>query len=123
MAKLTSKERKKLPDSKFAGPGRSYPVPDKSHAANAKARASQAVNEVNMSKSTKEKIDAKADKVLHKKSGGKVEKEVSALKGELRAHEALPARIAHKGLKSGGHVEMNTGSSNGHVCMKKGGMC
>ena len=41
MAKLTSKARKALPSSDFAGPGRSYPIPDKSHAVNAKARATQ----------------------------------------------------------------------------------
>lgn len=67
MAKLTSKERNKLPNSDFAGADRSYPVNDKSHAANAKARASQAVNSGRMSKSTESKIDAKANKVLGKK--------------------------------------------------------
>lgn len=64
MSKLTSKTRNALPASKFAGPDRSYPVPDKSHAANAKARASQAVNSGRMSKAQAEKIDAKADAVL-----------------------------------------------------------
>lgn len=72
MAKLTAKARKALPDGKFAGLGRSYPVPDKSHAANAKARASQAVNAGRMSPSTKAKIDARANKVLGKgKSRGR----------------------------------------------------
>jgi len=67
MAKLTTKQRNKLPASKFAGPDRSYPVEDKSHAANAKARASQAVNAGRMSKSEEGRIDAKANKVLKKK--------------------------------------------------------
>jgi hypothetical protein len=40
MSKLTTKERKNLPESDFAGPDRSYPLPDKSHARNALARAS-----------------------------------------------------------------------------------
>lgn len=66
MADLSSKARNKLPASKFAGSDRSYPVPDKSHAANAKARATQAVNAGRMSKSTEAKIDAKANKVLKK---------------------------------------------------------
>jgi len=66
MAKLTGKDRADLPAKDFAGPGRSYPVPDKSHAANAKARASQAVNEGRMSKGQESKIDAKADKVLER---------------------------------------------------------
>lgn len=66
MAKLTAKARKALPKSEFAGPDRSYPVNDKSHARNAKARASQAVNAGRMSKSTEAKIDAKANRVLGK---------------------------------------------------------
>ena len=71
MAKLTASARKKLPASSFAGPGKSYPVPDKSHAANAKARATQAVKAGRMSSSTKAKIDAKANKVLGKKAAGR----------------------------------------------------
>jgi len=66
MAKLTTSSRKALPKSEFAGPGKSYPVPDRSHAANAKARASQQYNAGNLSKSAMQKIDAKANKVLKK---------------------------------------------------------
>lgn len=64
MAKLSTEKRNSLPESTFAGPARSYPVPDASHAANAKARATQAVNAGRMSESEKEKIDAKANRVL-----------------------------------------------------------
>lgn len=64
MSKLTTKQRKSLPKSAFAGADRSYPVNDRAHAANAKARASQAVNAGRMSKATESKIDAKANKVL-----------------------------------------------------------
>lgn len=64
MAKLTPAARKDLAPSQFAGPGKSYPVPDKSHAANAKARATQAVKAGRMSSSEKSKIDAKANRVL-----------------------------------------------------------
>jgi hypothetical protein len=74
MAKLSTGARKRLPASKFAGPDKSYPVPDKSHAANAKARASQAVNAGRMSPSTKAKIDAKANKVLRGKTGAKAKR-------------------------------------------------
>lgn len=38
--KLTSADRKSLPLSQFAGPDRSYPIPDRSHAANALSRVS-----------------------------------------------------------------------------------
>lgn len=41
MAKLTAKKRNALPTSDFAGPDRSYPVNNPSHARNALARASQ----------------------------------------------------------------------------------
>ena len=65
MARLTSKERKAEPASDFGLPGqRKYPMPDRSHAANAKARASQAVKAGRMSKSTEAKIDAKANRKL-----------------------------------------------------------
>lgn len=63
MAKLTAAKRNALPDSDFAGPNRSYPVFDKSHAANAKARVSQFG-----SPSLKKKVDAKADKKLGKRA-------------------------------------------------------
>ena len=67
MAKLTTKQRKALPASTFGLPGkRAYPMPDASHAANAKARATQAVKAGRMSKSTAQKIDAKANKILGK---------------------------------------------------------
>lgn len=65
--KLSTLARNALPASSFGVPGkRAYPMPDKSHAANAKARASQAVNAGRMSTSTEAKIDAKANKVLGK---------------------------------------------------------
>lgn len=39
MAKLTAKARNALPDSAFAGPDRSYPINNPSHARNALSRA------------------------------------------------------------------------------------
>ena len=67
MAKLDTKSRKTLPDKAFAEPEkRAYPVEDKPHARNAKARASQAVKAGRMSKTEEAKIDRKADQVLKK---------------------------------------------------------
>lgn len=66
MPKLTTKQRKNLPDSEFAGPDRSYPVNDKNHARAAKSRASEMENKGKLSPAQKAKIDAKADKVLGK---------------------------------------------------------
>jgi len=67
MANLTEKKRDRLKDSTFGLPEeRKYPMPDKSHAANAKARASQQVKAGNLSKAEEQKIDRKADRVLNK---------------------------------------------------------
>jgi hypothetical protein len=41
-------------------------MPDKSHARNAKARASQQEDKGNLSAGDKKKIDAKADRILDK---------------------------------------------------------
>jgi hypothetical protein len=66
MARLTAKERKALPASDFAEPSkRAYPVNDRAHAANAKARASEFA-----SPAVKKKIDRAADKVLGKGKKG-----------------------------------------------------
>ena len=67
MAKLNAAARKRIPKSEFGVPSKapgsgSYPMPDKAHAANAKARAAQFA-----SPAQKAKIDAKADKILGKK--------------------------------------------------------
>ena len=68
MSKLTTKARKAVPKAEFGLPAeRKYPMPDKAHAANAKARAAQQVKAGNLSPSSKAKIDAKANKVLGKK--------------------------------------------------------
>lgn len=65
MAKLSSKERNKLPKSDFGLPGQEkYPMPDKAHAANAKARATQMENKGKLSEGSKSKIDAKANRIL-----------------------------------------------------------
>lgn len=69
MAKLTSKRRNAEPSSDFGLPGsRKYPMPDRSHAANAKARATQQVKKGKLSASPAAKIKAKANKILGKKS-------------------------------------------------------
>lgn len=68
MAKLTSKTRSKLPKSDFGMPGaKKYPMPDKAHAANAKARATQQVAKGNLSPASAAKIKAKANRKLGEK--------------------------------------------------------
>ena len=64
MAKLTKVERNNLPLGSFAGPNRTFPIPDKNHAIAAKSRATAAVHAGRMTKSEEEKIDAKANRKL-----------------------------------------------------------
>jgi hypothetical protein len=67
MATLSEKKRDKMPESKFGLPDEhKYPMPDKSHARNAKARASQQEKKGNLTSSEKAKIDRKADRILDK---------------------------------------------------------
>lgn len=68
MAELDADARKHLPRKDFAEPAkRAYPIEDKAHARNAKARASQAVKAGRMSKAEEARIDHRADAVLKKK--------------------------------------------------------
>ena len=63
--KLNTAARKRIPASKFGLPGkRAYPMPDRSHAANAKARATQQVKAGNLSAEEAAKIRAKANRIL-----------------------------------------------------------
>jgi hypothetical protein len=75
MADLSAKKREQLPAKEFGLPEKArtkdakkesgnYPMPDKAHARNAKARAAQQQQAGNLSKKELERIDRKADKIL-----------------------------------------------------------
>ena len=75
MGELDAKKREKLPAKDFGLPEKArtkaakkesgnYPMPDKAHARNAKARAAQQKRAGNLSKQQEERIDRKADRVL-----------------------------------------------------------
>lgn len=67
MAILTASKRKKLKKSVFGLPSqKKYPMNDKEHAINAKARATQMVKKGKISPSSAEKIKAKANRLLKK---------------------------------------------------------
>ena len=67
MGLLSTKRRNSLPSDEFGMPGsRKYPMPDRSHAANAKARATQQVKAGNLSPSSAAKIKAKSNRILGK---------------------------------------------------------
>lgn len=75
MAELTPKKREKMEPKEFGLPEKArtadqrrdtgnYPMPDKAHARNAKARAAQQHEAGNLTKDELERIDRKADKIL-----------------------------------------------------------
>lgn len=65
MATLKASRRRKLRKTQFGQPGqRKYPMDTKARAANAKARATQQHKRGKISKSTRDKIHAKANRVL-----------------------------------------------------------
>ena len=75
MGELTERKRENLPAKAFGLPEKArtkeqkkdsgnYPMPDKAHARNAKARAAQQRKAGNLTKAEQEKIDRKADKIL-----------------------------------------------------------
>jgi hypothetical protein len=65
MAVLSTNERNTLADEKFGLPDkRAYPMPDASHARNAKARAAEEFSKGNLSSAEKARIDRKADEIL-----------------------------------------------------------
>lgn len=67
MAKLDAEERREIPAKEFGLPGqRKYPMPDREHAANAKARATQMVKRGKLSAASAAKIRAKANRLLGK---------------------------------------------------------
>jgi hypothetical protein len=62
---MKARTRRKLKKSEFGLPGkRKYPMPDKAHAVNAKARAKQQRKRGKLSKSAYEKVVANANKVI-----------------------------------------------------------
>ena len=77
MSDLTAKKRASMPSKDFGFPEKArttdqkkesgnYPMPDKAHARNAKARASQQQNKGTITTAEEKKIDRKANTVLGK---------------------------------------------------------
>jgi hypothetical protein len=65
MAELSTSKRNALADKVFGLPHkRAYPMPDASHARNAKARGGEEFTKGNLSSAEKTQIDRKADEIL-----------------------------------------------------------
>lgn len=68
MGRLNAEERREVPTREFGLPGqRKYPMPDRSHAENAKARATQMVKRGKLSAASAAKIRSKANRLLGEK--------------------------------------------------------
>jgi len=66
--KLSTRAKTSIPKSQFALPEqKKFPIPDASHAANAKARATQGVDNGTLSKADAARVRKKAKKVLERK--------------------------------------------------------
>jgi hypothetical protein len=67
MPDLSTRKRDSMSSSQFGLPAeRKYPMPDKAHARNAKARAAQQEKKGNLTAAEEQKIDRKADRILKK---------------------------------------------------------
>ena len=64
MARLTAKQRNKMPAKTFAGPGRSFPIPDKGHA---RAALQDLPKAKGLTLAQAQKIHAAAERKLHGK--------------------------------------------------------
>lgn len=65
MVKLSAAKRKTIPKQEFGLPDKKkYPMEDRAHAANAKARATQMEKKGKLTKLAQEKIVVKANKIL-----------------------------------------------------------
>ena len=85
MAKLSAKQRAKLPPKTFGLPEKArskkarkesgnYPMPDKGHAISAKRLAAKQRKDGNLTKDELHRINRKADEMLERKQGKKKKK-------------------------------------------------
>lgn len=71
MPRLSSRARDNLKSSQFAGPGRSFPIPDKAHARLAIGAATRSERAGNISKATAQRIQSRARAKLNNRSSRK----------------------------------------------------
>lgn len=71
MTKLTAKARKKIPTKDFAGPNRSYPIPDEGHVKAALARVAE-FHHPEIAANVKRKAKKKFPGMKFKMDGGTV---------------------------------------------------
>jgi hypothetical protein len=97
--KLTAADRKAMPKKEFAGPGRSFPIGDKTHARLAISGATRSERAGNISEGTADKIKAKARAKLGEGRGGNHEPKGNSrhfARGTTPTHEVSTADHFHK---------------------------
>lgn len=118
MAVLTTKHRNKLHASSFGLKGeRKYPMPDKAHARNAKARASEMEHKGKLSMHSKEMIDKKADKILgeiHHHLKKHLHKAHKEMHHEMKEHHKEKMHHEKRARKEMGHENIK-GESKKHT--------
>lgn len=114
MAKLTAAKRRAIPSKDFAGPDRSYPIENPSHARNALARASG------------KPVEARVRAAVHRKYPSIGEKSVSKKEPRgKRPSEALNERghFENQGKGEIGHSEFHAldhGTKHDHMMGRDG---
>lgn len=113
MAKLDAAERRDLPKSDFGEPGsRAYPMPDREHAGNAKARAKQMLKRGHISQAAYDKIVAKADGILGEKKGKSKSDPPRKNDPPRRARDSDPSERGEASSSSGAYGEGKSGVSD-----------
>jgi hypothetical protein len=94
MAKLTAPARAKIPTKSFAGPDRSYPIEDRSHARNALARVSQHGNSA-LKAQVRAKVARKYPGMGDRHEGGHQAGHAGRME-KLRGHAKTSAERSHE---------------------------
>src|SRR5580704_10994822 len=94
MARLKAAQRRALPDSTFAGPGRSFPIPDKGHAKAALGLIGHAPP------SARPKIRARAEAMLHGDSNSE-----SHIAAHARHHRGTAMKGKHHNFHDISHED------------------
>jgi len=93
--KLSTKARKSLPSKVFAGPGRSFPIPDKTHALKALQLAPYSEEKGNISPAEESRIKTKARKKLGEDSDGDEAPKMGKLKTPKKDKPINPHTMTH----------------------------
>lgn len=122
MAKLTAETRNKLPGKSFAGPERSYPIEDKSHARNALARVSQHGSPA-LQKRVRAAVHRKYPGIGKRAEGGDVKPKriIDPMASIRRDNEAAIARLKPAYGAGVGYIQTDSSISDKPTGRAKGG--